>query len=93
MIFHYSAPLQNAPLESNRLHYGRFWENLSKNYGMNFDFSGCIFILFLKIIGFKVSKTVDCLPSFEFFEIEAKIQLQWLNLKLEFLDKNTQNRP
>ena len=57
---------------------------------MNFDFSGCIFILFLTTMSLKVSKTVDCLPSFEFFEIEAKIQLQWLNFKLEFLDKNTQ---
>ena len=74
-------------------HYGLFWQNLSINYGMNFDFSGCIFIIFLKIIGFKVFKTGDCLPSFEFVEIEAKIQLQGLKFKLEFLDKNSPNRP
>ena len=29
-------------------HYGRFWQNLTINYGMNFDFSGCIFIIFFE---------------------------------------------
>ena len=74
-------------------HYGRFWQNLSINYGIILTLVAAFSLFFLKIIGFKVSKTGDCLPSFEFVEIEAKIQLQWLNFKLEFLDKNSPNRP
>ena len=57
------------------VHYGRFWETLYQNWGINLYFSGLIFILYLKILAFKAQKTVDHLPSFEVSEIEAKLQL------------------
>ena len=74
-------------------HYGRFWEILSQNWGMNFCSYDFIFILFLNILASKAQKTVNHVPSFEIFEIETKLQLQDLNFKLEFWDKNLQNRP
>ena len=36
--------------------------------------------------------TVDHIPSFELFEIEAKLYLQGLNFELEFWDENLQNQ-
>ena len=79
--------------QNERMHYGCFWEILSQNWGMNFDSSGCIFISFLKVLATKVHKSADHLPSFGIFEIEAKLQLQGLNLKLEFWNENSQNWP
>ena len=48
---------------------------------------------FCKILASRAQKTVDVVPSFEIFQIETKLQLQGLNFKLEFWDKNLQNRP
>ena len=56
-------------------HYGRFWEILSQNWGMNFYSCGVIFMLFLKILASKAEKSMDHLPSFEIFRIEAKLHL------------------
>ena len=61
--------------------------------GMNFYFCGFIFILFLKILASKAQNNADHVSSVEIFEIETKLQLQGLNFKLEFWDKNLQNRP
>ena len=61
--------------------------------GMNFYFCGFIFILFLKILISKAQNNADYVPSVEIFEIEIKLHLQGLNFKLEFWDKNLQNRP
>ena len=66
---------------------------LSQNWGINFCFCGFIFILFLKILASKARNTADHVPSFEILEIETKLHLQGLNFKLEFWDKNLQNRP
>ena len=60
---------------------------------MSFCSCGFIFILLLKILASKAQKTVDHVPSFEIFKIETKLSLQALNFKLEFWDKNLQNRP
>ena len=74
-------------------HYGRFWEILSQKWGMNFCSCGFIFILFPKILTSKAQNTADHVPSVKIFEIETKLHLQGLNLKLEFWDKNLQNWP
>ena len=34
-------------------------------------------------------KTADCLHDFEILEIEVKLQLQGLDLKINFLDENS----
>ena len=57
------------------LHYGHFWKILSQNCGINFYSYGLIFILFLKILASRAQKSVDHLPSFKIFEIEAKLPL------------------
>ena len=75
------------------LHYGQFWVILSQNWGMNFCSFGFIFILFLRILASKAHNTVDHVPNLKMFEFETKLHLQGLNFKLEFWDKNLQNRP
>ena len=69
-------------------HYGRFWEFLSQNWGMNFCSCGFIFNVFLNIFNAKTQKTVDHVPSLEIFEIWTKLQLQGLNFELWFWDEN-----
>ena len=56
-------------------HYGRFLEILSQNWGLNFHYCACIFMLFLKIFAPKAQKSVDYIPGFKIFEIEAKLHL------------------
>ena len=83
----------HCELAGQQSHYGHFWEILSQNWGMNFYSYGLIFVLFLKILAFNAQKSMDHLPYFEIFEIEAKLHLQGLNFKLDFWDKNFQIRP
>ena len=51
------------------------------------------FHFFPKILAANAQNFVDHVPSFKILEIELKLHIQELNFKLEFWDKNLQNRP
>ena len=81
------------PAEASRflhlvnLHYASFRKTLSKNSGINFDFSRYNIVLSQKTFTSYAHKTGDGWQSFRIFQIWSKFQLQGLNFKLELLDK------
>ena len=80
-------------IEFHLPHYGRFWEILSPNWGMNFCSCDFIFIIFLKNVASKAQKIVDHVSNFEIFEIEIKLHLLGINFDIDFWDEKFQNRP
>ena len=65
-------------------HYDQFLKILSQNLIMYFNSSDFDVILFQMIFTSKVPKNAYGLLSFGIFQIKPKLQLQGLNLKLEF---------